>query len=344
MRAWHSELDMRLAVHGDDFTVLGSGCSLDKFREYVNTCTQVKFKARIGGAGKEATRILNRVVQDTKEGLEYEADQRHAEIVIRDMGLKADSKGVGTPGLPDLAVLAMQVPAGCDETKYRAMAARVNYLSQDRPDIQYAVKEVCRKMSQPDKEDWAKIKMLARYLKEYPRMVQKLEALDMPKDLEVWVDTDFAGCRRTRKSTSGGMVMLGSHLLKSWSTTQDAVALSSGEAEFYGIVEGATQGIGMRSLLADMGLQVGIKVMTDSSAAVGTVHRRGAGRVRHLEVRDMWVQDKIAKGEFSVHKVKGKEDVADILSKYMDEASLGMTLQWIVLARRRGRHDLNPGI
>ena len=96
---------------------------------------------------------------------------------------------------------------------------------------------------------------------------------------------------------------------------QDAVALSSGEAEFYGIVEGATQGIGMRSLLAD------------SSAAVGIVHRRGAGRVRHLEVRDMWVQDKVAKGEFSVHKVKGRDNVADILTKYVDKTSLDATLQ-----------------
>ena len=230
---WHPELDMRLVVHGGDFTVLGSECSLDKFREYVSTCMQVKFKARIGGGGEEATRILNRVIQGTKEGLEYEADQRHAEIVIRDMGLRAESKGVGTPGMQDLALQDMQIPAGCDETKYRAMAARVNYLSQDRPDIQYAVKEVCRRMSQPDEEDWARIKRLARYLKEYPRMVQKFEPQDMPKDLEIWVDTDFAGCRKIRKSTSGGVAMLGNRCLKTWSSTQEVVALSSGEAELH---------------------------------------------------------------------------------------------------------------
>ena len=49
--------------------------------------------------------------------------------------------------------------------------------------------------------------------------------------LEYYSDTDWAGCPKSRKSTSGGCLMSGSHLLKSWSSTQPSISLSSGEAE-----------------------------------------------------------------------------------------------------------------
>ena len=76
------------------------------------------------------------------------------------------------------------------------------------------------------------------------------------KGLGVWTDTDFAGCSETRKSTSGGVAMLGTHLIKGWSSTQSVIALSSGEAEFYGIVKGASVGLGIKSLLSDLGIQL----------------------------------------------------------------------------------------
>ena len=85
--------------------------------------------------------------------------------------------------------------------------------------------------------------------------------------IEAWVDTDFAGCRRTRKSTSGGILRLGEHNLKGWSTTQDIIALSSGEAEYYGMVNGAS--MAMRSIMGDMGVELGITIKTDAAAAKG---------------------------------------------------------------------------
>ena len=71
--------------------------------------------------------------------------------------------------------------------------------------------------------------------------------------IDVYSDTDWAGCIRTRKSTSGGCVMLGSHLIKAWSSTQSSIFLSSGEAEFYGVVKASGVGLGYGSLLSDVG-------------------------------------------------------------------------------------------
>ena len=91
----------------------------------------------------------------------------------------------------------------------------------------------------------------------------------MPQEVEVTVDTDFAGCPTTRKSTSGGIVKFGEHCIKAWSSNQAVIALSSGEAEMVGVTKGATATLGIKSLLADFGVKCPARVWTDSSAAVG---------------------------------------------------------------------------
>ncbi len=121
----------------------------------------------------------------------------------------------------------------------------------------------------------------------------------------VWSDTDFAVCARTRKSMSGGAVVFGSHCLKTYSQTQEAIALSSGESEFRGIVKAATMGIGIESLFGDLDLEMDVQFNADASAATSIASRRAAGRVRHAEVRELWVQDNIQEGELFVIKVHG---------------------------------------
>ena len=105
-----------------------------------------------------------------------------------------------------------------EATRYRAAAARANYLSADRPDIQFTAKEACRFMAKPTKSGWTALKRLARYLIGCPRLVYMYPWQTMnTAEIQVYTDTDWAGCLKTRKSTSGGCMLLGSHLLKSWS-------------------------------------------------------------------------------------------------------------------------------
>ena len=86
-------------------------------------------------------------------------------------------------------------------------------------------------MSAPCTQDWKLLKRLGRYLLLAPRVVQVFVWQDDPGELTTFVDSDWAGDRITRKSTSGGMVFRGHHLIKSWSSNQQIVALSGGEAE-----------------------------------------------------------------------------------------------------------------
>ena len=142
-------------------------------------------------------------------------------------------------------------------TCFRALAARANYLAQDRHDAAYAAKELCKSFANPTSTDVFALKHLVRYLVHAPRLVYRYDFADVPSKISVFTDTDFAGCTRTRRSTSGGMIFIGGHLLKHWSSTQPTVALSSGEAELVGIARGAAQGLGVQSLAADLGTNSG---------------------------------------------------------------------------------------
>ena len=85
---------------------------------------------------------------------------------------------------------------------------------------------------------------------------ENLEKNQKRPQISVYTDTDYVGCKRTRKHTSGGVMQLGKHTVKTWSTTQSVIALSSGEAEYYGLVKGGSVGLGMQRMLKDLGIDI----------------------------------------------------------------------------------------
>ena len=129
-----------------------------------------------------------------------------------------------------------------------------------------------------------------------PRLVYEFKKQSV-LSTDVYTDIDGAGCNKTRKSTTGGAVMFGGHCGKPWSSTQTSIALSSGEAEFTGVRRGAGQGLGYQALLEDLGVDVLLRVWTDSSAAIGTCNRQGPGKLRHLDTHTLWIQQAVRAGK-----------------------------------------------
>ena len=139
-------------------------------------------------------------------------------------------------------------------------------------------------------------------------------------NISTWTDSDHAGCKLSRKSTSGGVWMLGDHCIKTWSASQGPYALSSAEAEFYVMIEGVTRAKGLISLANELGfegLQNVVEHGTDSSAAKSFVCRRGLGKMRHVEIRNLWLQKEVAEGKMVVDKIPGKENPSDLMTKHM---------------------------
>jgi hypothetical protein len=233
-----------------------------------------------------------------------------------------------------------------EETGFRAIAARANYMSVDMPNVQFPTKEVCRDMAKPTSGGYEKAKRLARYLASFEEVCFRYEwqTEEESQNLKGYTDSDWAGCRKSRKSTSGGAVMLGKHCLRTWSSTQPVLALSVAEAEYYSIVEGATRCIGLQTMLKEMGVEVGILVIsTDSSSAKSFASRRGLGKMRHIEVKDLWLQEAVCCGRLKPQKIDGVMNPADLLIKYLSSAEIAKHLQFlhISLVPRRPRTACN---
>ena len=158
--------------------------------------------------------------------------------MLEDMDMLNCNESV-VPGVKEKPIKEDEVELDVKDAKvFRSVVARANYLAQDRPDIRFACKELCREMSKPTVKAWKALKKLCRYVKGQPEVVQLVpfgSACD--RILEVYVDSDWAGCMATRKSTNGGAIMWNGTCLKTWSTTQTVIALSSGEAEYYAAVK-----------------------------------------------------------------------------------------------------------
>ena len=222
---------------------------------------------------------------------------------------------------------------------------RLSYLGQDRADVQEASKCLSQRMKHPTEFDLSELKRAARYLKQYPRAVLVFSEQSRPHHVDAWVDSDHAGDIITRKSTSGLVIMHGQHCLKSSSTIQDPISLSSGESEYYACVKGGCYVLGVKSLMQEWGLNLPLmlKVRTDSSAAKGFCSRRGLGKMRHVSTRYLWLQDRVAKSDLHILKVRTHEQLADFLTKALGSRAMLELVAQIGLQFRGGRAASQKG-
>ena len=320
----HEGRNVKITCHGDDFLIVAP---LESIKWIIKKMQETfELKHQILGPEKgcvREVRMLNRIIRWTDTGIEYEPDQRHSDCIIRDLGLDG-GKGVSTPGTVEIdnkeevdekEDLDKEVKK--DDTTFRMIAARLNYLSLDRADLQYASRCISQYMSSPTKKAWRMLKRVGRYLIDAGRMVQKFEWCEPTKRINGFGDSDWAGDRTTAKSTSGGVISFGPHVIKTWSTTQQTIALSSGEAELYAMTKAATQVLGIMQLLADFGIATSGKVHSDSTAAIGIACRGGLGRTRHIRVQYLWIQSKVEEKDLELSKIHTDDNVADLMTKHL---------------------------
>ena len=322
----HPGRGIRALVHGDDYVAVADDHQLAWMKEQVAKKFEIKSKLFGPNGDRESEpkiSILGRILEWTTDGISYEADPRHALKIIQELGVES-GKDVATPGIKmddkKQSESGGEELQGAEATKFRAIAARCNYLSMDRPDVTFATKEITRRMSKPCADDWAALKRLGRYLKGRPRAVIWYRWRDEAQSVDGYTDSDWAGCRRTRKSTTGGAITINNHLIKCYSKTQQNIALSSGEAELYAIVRASSEVLGIMALYADWGITMEGKIWADASAALGIVNRRGLGKVRHLDTSMLWVQEAAIKRTLTYSKVWGEHNIADLFTKFLDKA------------------------
>ena len=250
-------------VHGDDYVGLGVCGDLEGYKAKLSERFIIRDRGILGADGMHEIRILNRVItyHPAKPGcpemLTYEADKRHADLLMAAYGLDVSSKAKAIPW--DIsAFLARHPLAGPFLEKRRVEfrnCMRCLYLALGRPDFQFTAKEISRDMASPTVHAET-LKALSRYLAGHPRVLWRYPRQEWTGKVWGLTDSNRAACPVTRKSTSATYVMLGKHPIFEASSTRTILSLSGGEAEFYGAVRCACRTLGLKSLLSDLSLEV----------------------------------------------------------------------------------------
>ena len=143
----HADRRLVASVHGDDFTICGPKKQFDCMKSEMQKKYELTESGSLGPSKDDdkEVKILNRIARWTDGGVEYEADPRQVERLVSDLGLE-DAKRVGTPGVKQTFEMTSRDKPLAEEKHmaFRAIAARGNYLGPDRPEMQYAAKEICR--------------------------------------------------------------------------------------------------------------------------------------------------------------------------------------------------------
>ena len=149
---WHPVRKICTIVHGDDYVSSALPADLEWLKLELEKSYEIKTqKLGMSKGWDREGKVLNRIVSCDETGWSIEADPRHAELVVEQLGIET-ARAVVSPGIDGAGEDDLDDDVeitGQDMTRFRGVAARCNYLSFDRPDIQFATKEVCREMSKP---------------------------------------------------------------------------------------------------------------------------------------------------------------------------------------------------
>ena len=206
-----------------------------KLREFEMKMTSVcPIKAKIiGFRSPKSIKTLNRRFYQGKRGILYQHDPRHGDVLVKDLGLEHGNSVQTTANTRCDRRRESEPLSQVQHHEYRSQVARCLSLSQDRAEITFIVNELCQKMSSPTQQSLAKLKRLVRYLKRERQWGQMFKYWKPFEELTVFTDSDWAGCKETRTSSSAGVLMLGGHTLKACTRKQKVIAKSSAEAELY---------------------------------------------------------------------------------------------------------------
>ncbi|GKC53134.1 ribonuclease H-like domain-containing protein [Tanacetum coccineum] len=193
----------------------------------------------------------------------------------------------------------------------------LQYLTFTRPDISYAVQQVCLHMHDPREPHLAALKRVLRYVRGTLDFGLQLYA-SITGSLVAYTDADWAGCPTTRRSTSGYCVFLGDNLL-SWSAKrQHTLSRSSAEAEYRGVANVVAETAWLHNLLRELHtplLSATLVYCDNVSAIYMTANPVQHQRTKHIEIDIHFVRDMVARGQVRVLHVPSRYQYADIFTK-----------------------------
>ena len=258
--------------------------------------------------------FLGLQIKQTQEGI-FINQSKYCKELIKRFGMDS-AKHMSTPMSTNCYLDKDESGQSIDIKQYRGMIGSLLYLSASRPDIMFSICMCARFQSNPKQSHLSAVKRIMRYLLGTINL-----GLWYPKNstcnLIGYSDSDFAGSKTDRKSTSGTCQFIGSALVSWHSKKQNSVALSTAEAEYISAGSCCAQILWMKQQLSDYGIILDrIPIKCDNTSAINlSKNPVQHSRTKHIEIRHHFLRDHVLKGDCVLEFVDTKNQLADIFTK-----------------------------
>ena len=343
----HGEKKVYLTIHVDDLLVIGSQFDCKWFLAELSQHFKLKSNGPFQCGQTAEVQYLKKNIIITPDGIAIEPCKQYIPKLLELLHIE-NRREKPLPNHANLEtyhkdrILENECLTGDLVRQFRGGLGLCLYLAQDRPDVQEAVRVLSAYMGTPTVRALSALKHLACYLKgtmEFGVFLSncdfgtKLEdhwcekecSLEDPSSftVECYCDSNWGGCKTTRRSTSSGMIFLNGSLVLSLCKSQSTVSLSSCEAELMAMTYMTAEAIMVcnvcKFLLGKTKREVDefmdFIVYTDSSSAKALAQRRGVGRLKHVDLRHLWIQSCVRQKLLRLKKVGTVNNVADLNTK-----------------------------
>ncbi|CAE8596529.1 unnamed protein product [Polarella glacialis] len=321
-----------IVTHADDFRFAAPPAGIEQLQEEISSLMKIKWTNELG---KEWSRYLGSWWRRPSTTImDVRPDDKHIQAVLQLLQLDGPQvKGSRTPQWSPQAEREVPVPLTVEQTRqYRTAVGCLQWIAIVRPDLQFTAKELARSLSSSTSMDWNRLKKAGRYLVATRHLYLQLECHpDQPLEVEACADASWA-VDETRRSTTGVALYLQGVLLYSASKTQATVAKSSAEAELLAANSAASEALCLQSVMNDFWHEVvPVRLHTDSTACEVALEQKGLGKMKHLEVKHLWLQEVLRTRSISIHHVPTADNKADILTSHRHPARTEQVRPWLGL-------------
>jgi hypothetical protein len=271
----------------------------------------------------EPQQILGLQIERTRDGSVKLHQEQYIENMLKSFGME-DCNPVPIPHAPGVHLSKELCPSNEEERKfmqskpYAELVGSLNWAAtMSRPDIAQVVSKLCRFISDPGPKHWSAAKHVLKYLKGSKSygLFYKSEGQE---ELSGYHDSDWAGDKDTRRSTTGFGFFLAGSLISWRSKLQTSVSLSSTEAEYMACCFATREAVWLRRLLQDLGIQIsGPTVMFQDSTGCKSLSEnwRADQRTKHIDVQYHFVREQVEAQTVSLSRVSTENMIADALTK-----------------------------
>ena len=300
---------MIVCVHVDDITVAGESEACD----FLSTCLLEEFQT----TGGELSWYLGCAFKRDRKGGVLRASQRaFIESVVSRYGVDAVSD-LPSSQSADLGPRRDDEPV-CDKLVCAAVGSLIWLGGMTRPDIANAVRAVARQAHDPAERHWRAVRKIIAYLNK-TKDLGLVFVKDGDRKLSEYVDADYANKDNDRRSVSGVAVMVGGTVVNASSTTQHCVTLSTSEAEYVAMAQGAKTALFTKAVLDFLQLELAngtIDLFEDYQGAITIAENPiSGGRTKHIDVRYHFIRELVERKVLNIQYTESSNQHADILTK-----------------------------